>query len=55
MGKLIDFFTIEEIKNNFCYLSGKAEVLKSLINEVKVIGVEDRGKYLTVCIHKKIK
>lgn len=53
-GKLIDFFTIEEIKNNFCYLSGKAEVLKSLISEVKVIGVEDRGKYLTVCIHKKL-
>lgn len=53
-GKLIEFFTIEEIKNNFCYLSGKAEVLKSLISGIKVIGVEDRGKYLTVCIRKKL-
>ncbi len=53
-GKLIEFFTTEEIKNNFCYLSGKAEVLKSLINGIKVIGVEDRGKYLTVCIRKKL-
>lgn len=53
-GKLIEFFTTEEIKNNFCYLSGKAEVLKSLISGVKVIGVEDRGKYLTVCIRKRL-
>jgi len=53
-GKLIEFFTTEEIKNNFCYLSGKAEVLKSLISGIKVIGVEDRGKYLTVCIRKKL-
>ncbi|MDD3171781.1 MAG: ATP-binding cassette domain-containing protein [Bacilli bacterium] len=53
-GHLIDYFTTEEVKSNFCYLSGKTEVLKSLINGIKVIGVEDRGKMLTVCIRKKL-
>ncbi len=53
-GKLIDYFTKTELSNNFRYLSGKTEVLKSLINGVKVIGVEEREGILTVCIRKKL-
>ena len=53
-GKLIETFTNEELKNNFRYLSGKSEVLKSLISGIKVIGVEQRSNTLTVCVHKKI-
>lgn len=54
-GKLIEYFTIEEIKNSFCYLSGKTEVLRSLLANVKVIGVEERDKNLTICIRKKLR
>lgn len=54
-GKLVANFTIEELKENFCYLTGKTEVLKSLISGVKVIGVEERGNMLTVCIRQKLK
>ena len=54
-GKLFDAFTIDEIKDSFCYLSGKTEVLKSLISGIKVIGYEEREKVLTVCIRKKLK
>lgn len=53
-GKLIDHFILKEMKHNFRYLSGKTEVLKSLINGVKVIGVEERGKNLTVCVRHKL-
>jgi len=54
-GILIDTFRIKDMKNNFRYLSGKAEVLKSLIGGVKVIGVEERGNQLTVCVRHKLK
>lgn len=53
-GRLFAHFSIEEMKNNFRYLSGKTEVLKSLINGVKIIGVEERDKILTVCIRQKL-
>ncbi len=53
-GRLFAQFTIDEIKDSFRYLSGKTEVLKSLISGVKVIGVEERGKTLTVCIRQKL-
>jgi len=53
-GKLIEDLTIEEIKDNFRYLSGKTEVLKSLIAGVKIIGYEERNNYLTVCVGKKL-
>lgn len=53
-GKLIATFSIQEMKENFRYLTGKTEVLKSLITGVKVIGVEERGKMLTVCIRQKL-
>ncbi len=53
-GKLIEHFTNEEIKNNFRYLTGKSEVLKSLINGIKVIGIEKRSNTLTVCIRKRL-
>lgn len=53
-GKLIEHFTNDEIKNNFRYLTGKSEVLKSLISGVKVIGVEKRSNTLTVCVRKKL-
>ena len=53
-GKLIEHFTNEDIKNNFRYLTGKSEVLKSLINGIKVIGVEKRSNTLTVCIRKRL-
>lgn len=53
-GKLIANFTIQEMKENFRYLTGKTEVLKSLIGGVKVIGIESRGKTLRICIHQKL-
>lgn len=53
-GRLIEDFTIAEIKDNFRYLSGKTEVLKSLIAGVKIIGYEERNNYLTVCVGKKL-
>ena len=53
-GKLIEDFTNDDLKNNFRYLSGKSEVLKSLISGIKVIGVEQRSNTLTVCVHKKL-
>lgn len=53
-GKIISQFKLDDIKNDFRYLSGKREVLKSLINGVKVIGFEERGNELTVCIRKKL-
>jgi len=53
-GRLFESFSTDEIKNNFRYLSGKTEVLKSLISGVKIIGVEERDKYLTVCIGKRL-
>lgn len=54
-GKLVAYYTIDELKENFCYLTGKTEVLKSLVSGVKVIGVEERGNMLTVCIRQKLK
>lgn len=54
-GRLIASFSIEEMKENFRYLTGKTEVLKSLIAGVKIIGVEERGKMLTICIRQKLK
>ncbi|MFA5542539.1 MAG: ATP-binding cassette domain-containing protein [Bacilli bacterium] len=54
-GKLIANFSIQEIKDNFSYLTGKTEVLKSLITGVKIIGVEERGKTLTICIRQKLR
>lgn len=53
-GKLIANFSMPELKENFRYLTGKTEVLKSLITGVKIIGVEERGKMLTVCIRQKL-
>jgi ABC-2 type transport system ATP-binding protein len=53
-GRLFENFTTDEIKNSFKYLSGKTEVLKSLITGIKVIGVEERDNNLTVCIRKKL-
>ena len=53
-GKLIDFFTSNELINNFRYLTGKSEVLKSLIKGIKIIGSEERNGVLTVCVCKKL-
>lgn len=53
-GKLINYFTKEELKNNFRYLTGKTEVLKSLISGIKIIGAEERNGILTVCVRKKL-
>lgn len=53
-GRLIDFFTTKELKNNFRYLTGKTEVLRSLISGIKIIGAEERGGILTVCVRKKL-
>ena len=53
-GKLIDYFTTKDLKSNFRYLTGKTEVLKSLISGIKIIGAEERGGILTVCIRKRL-
>lgn len=54
-GRLISTFSIDELKESFRYLTGKSEVLRSLITGVKVIGYEERGKMLTVCIREKLR
>lgn len=53
-GRIISRFTVNEMKQHFRYLTGKTEVLRSLITGVKVIGIEERGKMLTVCIRQKL-
>ena len=53
-GRLFAQFSVDEIKDSFRYLSGKTEVLKSLIGGVKIVGLEERGKTLTVCIRQKL-
>ena len=53
-GKLFKFFTSNELASNFRYLTGKSEVLKSLISGIKIIGAEERDGILTVCIRKKL-
>lgn len=53
-GVLIENFTSKEIKQNFCYLTGKTEVLKGLISGLKIIGFEEHGSTLTVCCSQKI-
>lgn len=54
-GILFDDYKIEDLKNNFKYLTGKTEVLSSLISGIKVIGLEERGNTLSVCIREKLK
>ena len=54
-GVLFDDYNTESLKNNFKYLTGKTEVLSSLISGIKVIGLEERGNMLTVCIREKLK
>lgn len=54
-GKLFEVLETDEIKSTFKYLTGKTEVLKSLISGIKVIGVEEKGKTLTVCIRKNLR
>lgn len=53
-GRLFAQFTVDEIKDGFRYLSGKTEVLKSLISGVKIVGIEERGNTLTLCIRQKL-
>ena len=53
-GILFETFTVKAIKNNFRYLSGKSEVLKSLISGIKIIGFEERERNLTVCISRRL-
>lgn len=53
-GVLIDVFTVEELKENFCYLIGKTEVLSSLITNIKIIGYEEHDNTLTVCLRQKL-
>lgn len=53
-GRLFAQFTMEDIHENFRFLTGKTEVLRSLMNGVKVIGYEERGKTLTVCVRQKL-
>ncbi len=53
-GVLIDVFSIEDLKENFCYLIGKTEVLSSLITNIKIIGYEEHDNTLTVCLRQKL-
>lgn len=53
-GKLIDFFTLNELSENFKYLTGKTEVLRPLISDLKILGSEERNGNLSVCIYKKL-
>lgn len=53
-GKLIETLTMEEAKKNFFEISGKAEVVKSLIAGMRIIGYEERGSELTVCTSQKL-
>lgn len=53
-GKLFNYFNTSDLKENFRYLSGKTEVLKSLIGGIKIIGAEEKNGILTVCVRKKL-
>lgn len=53
-GVLIENFTSKEIKQNFCYLTGKTDVLRGLISGLKIIGYEEHGQTLTVCCSQKL-
>lgn len=53
-GVLIENFTSKEIKQNFCYLTGKTDVLKQLITGLKIIGYEEHGSTLTVCCYQRL-
>lgn len=53
-GILFENFTVDHIRNNFRYLSGKSEVLRSLIANIKIIGYEERDNYLTVCVPRRL-
>lgn len=53
-GRIFESFTLDDIKNDFRLLSGKSEVLKSLISGVKIIGMEERYNMLTVCVAKRL-
>jgi len=53
-GILFENFSRQDIKNNFRYLSGKSEVLKSLISGIKIIGYEERERTLTVCVPRRL-
>lgn len=53
-GILFENFSRQDIKNNFRYLSGKSEVLKSLISGIKIIGYEERERNLTVCVPRRL-
>lgn len=52
-GKLIDFFNIPDFEN-FKLLTGKTEVLMPLINDIKIIGKEERNGTLSVCVYKNL-
>lgn len=53
-GKLIEHISIEQAKRSFFEISGKAEVVKSLITGMRIIGYEERGQELTVCTNQKL-
>lgn len=49
-GRLMEVFTPEEIENGFTYLSGKPEVLKGLVQNMRMISYEERHGVLSVCV-----
>ena len=53
-GILFEDCTGEEIRDTFRYLSGKSEVLRSLVSNIKIIGYEERDNYLTVCVPRRL-
>lgn len=52
-GKLIDFFNLPDFED-FKLLTGKTEVLLPLLNDIKIIGKEERNGTLSVCIYKNL-
>lgn len=52
-GKLIDYFDNNNFEN-FKLLTGKIDILPQLLSDLKIIGKEERGDTLSVCVYKNL-
>lgn len=53
-GLLIESMSMDKAKRSFFELTGKKDVLKSLISGMKIIGYEETDHELTVCLSQKL-
>lgn len=53
-GKLISIFGSEKLKESFSFLTGKEETIKPLVRNLSVIGTEQKGDNISVCVATKL-